>query len=69
MCETILPDGRTVKLPRIPVEVGKHEFGIRRQPPVIGEHTQEVLEELGYSSEEVHALEQSGFIKSGVRTN
>ena len=69
MCETILPDGRTVKLPRIPVEVGKHEFGIRRQPPVIGEHTQEVLEELGYSSEEVHALEKSGFIKSGVRTN
>ena len=26
MCETVLPNGEMVKLPRIPVEVGDHQF-------------------------------------------
>ena len=49
---------------RIPVEVGDHQFGIRRQPPEIGQHTREVLEELGYGAEDVAELEQSGAVKS-----
>lgn len=65
MCETNLPGGRSVKLPRIPVEVGDHQFGLRRQPPEIGEHTREVLAELGYAEEDVAALEDSGAVKSG----
>ncbi|PPR62644.1 MAG: Succinyl-CoA--L-malate CoA-transferase beta subunit [Alphaproteobacteria bacterium MarineAlpha4_Bin2] len=64
MCETILPDGRTVKLPRIPVEVGDHQFALRRQPPEIGEHTREVLGELGYSLDDIATLEASGAVKS-----
>lgn len=64
MCETILPDGRTVKLPRIPVEVGDHQFSLRRQPPEIGEHTREVLAELGYGEEDIAELENTGAVKS-----
>jgi len=64
MCETTLPDGRTVKLPRIPVEVGDHQFALRRQPPEIGEHTREVLAELGYGEDDVAEMEGSGVVKS-----
>lgn len=64
MCVTDLPDGRTVKLPRIPVEVGDHQFGLRRQPPEIGEHTREVMEELGYGADEIAELERTGAVKS-----
>ena len=64
MCETILPNGKSVKLPRIPVEVGDHQFELRRQPPEIGEHTREVLSELGYDENDVTTLEESGAVKS-----
>jgi len=64
MCITRLPGGRTVKLPRIPVEVGDHQFGLRRQPPEIGEHTREVLTELGYAAEEIDGFERTGAILS-----
>ncbi len=64
MCETVLPNGEMVKLPRIPVEVGDHQFGLRHQPPEIGQHTREVLMELGYDEDAVTALESSGAVKS-----
>ena len=64
MGETILPNGKSVKLPRIPVEVGDHQFELRRQPPEIGEHTREVLSELGYDENDVTTLEESGAVKS-----
>ena len=64
MCETVLPNGETVKLPRIPVEVGEHQFGLRHQPPEIGQHSREILVELGYDEGEVAELESAGAIKS-----
>ena len=35
---------------------------VRRLGPVPGEHTAEVLEELGYSAEELAALRQKGAV-------
>jgi crotonobetainyl-CoA:carnitine CoA-transferase CaiB-like acyl-CoA transferase len=64
MCETMLPNGETVKLPRIPVEVGEHQFGLRHQPPEIGPHSREILVELGYDEDEVAKLESAGAVKS-----
>jgi crotonobetainyl-CoA:carnitine CoA-transferase CaiB-like acyl-CoA transferase len=54
--DTPLPDGKTAKLPKLPVKSTAFEFGLRRPAPRLGEHTREVLEELGLSTEEIDAL-------------
>jgi crotonobetainyl-CoA:carnitine CoA-transferase CaiB-like acyl-CoA transferase len=46
MMNTALADGREAKLPRLPVEMGSHRFGLRRQPPELGEHNHEIIAEL-----------------------
>jgi crotonobetainyl-CoA:carnitine CoA-transferase CaiB-like acyl-CoA transferase len=53
---TPLPDGRTAKLPKLPVRSTAFELGLRRPAPEVGEHTREVLEELGLSKDEIDTL-------------
>ena len=64
MLVTQLPDGRTVKLPRLPIEIGDHDLGLRTQPPEVGEHTREVLKELGYTVDALDKLEDDNIIES-----
>ena len=64
MLVTQLPDGRTVKLPRLPIEIGDHDLGLRTQPPEVGEHTREVLKELGYTADALDKLEDDNIIES-----
>src|SRR5438045_9764706 len=49
-----------VKLAGFPVKLSDTRPSARRHPPRLGEHTQEVLEELGYSSADVDALVAAG---------
>ena len=56
MVETRLADGRTVPLPKIPLRMGAHEFGLRRQTPAIGEGARAFLAELGYEPARVAEL-------------
>ena len=60
-----MPNGEVAKLPRLPIEVGEHDFGLRRQPPSVGFHTSEVLAETGYSETQIKALAASGVVKLG----
>jgi crotonobetainyl-CoA:carnitine CoA-transferase CaiB-like acyl-CoA transferase len=46
MMDTALGDGRHAKFPRLPVEMGSHRLGLRRQPPGLGEHNFEIVAEL-----------------------
>jgi len=50
-------DGSTAKVPLMPFTIGGERPGIRLQPPRIGEHTGELLREVGYSDEEIAAFE------------
>jgi len=53
---TNLPAGGQTALPALPLEMGERRFGLRRQPPGPGEHTREVLEELGLGGGAIDAL-------------
>ena len=54
--------GRHAKLPRLPIEIGDHDFALRCQAPAIGEHTAEILTELGVARHDIAALATRGVI-------
>jgi len=62
LLETVLPSGVTAKLPRIPLEMGDYDFGLRRNPPQIGEDTAALLTELGYDDDEIASLVEEGVV-------
>ena len=55
------------RLPKLPIEIGGHDFNIRQQPPIQGEHTEEILQALGISAEEIESLGNSKVIFRGKK--
>jgi crotonobetainyl-CoA:carnitine CoA-transferase CaiB-like acyl-CoA transferase len=49
-------DGKTIHVPALPLELGGRRLAKRRDPPVIGQDTRELLAGLGCSPEEINAL-------------
>jgi len=44
----------------VPVHLQRTPGSVRRAPPVLGEHTREILAELGYRAEEIDQLVRDG---------
>jgi crotonobetainyl-CoA:carnitine CoA-transferase CaiB-like acyl-CoA transferase len=50
-----------------PVRFAEAPSSVRRPAPLLGEHTDEVLDEVGYSADDIAALRESGAVPSGRR--
>jgi crotonobetainyl-CoA:carnitine CoA-transferase CaiB-like acyl-CoA transferase len=65
MLEIAFANGVRAKIPRLPVEIGNHDLALRRQAPGIGEHTAEILAELGLAQDQIDALNKRAIVSVG----
>jgi crotonobetainyl-CoA:carnitine CoA-transferase CaiB-like acyl-CoA transferase len=57
-----MTDGRMAKTPLLPVALDGERLANLRNPPQVGEHSREVLEEIGFEPEEIRTLSESRII-------
>ncbi len=57
------PTAGTLRMPGSPVKLSSHTGTVRRPPPLLGEHTDEVLDQLGYSAADIASLHQRGVVR------
>ena len=60
-----LPDGRAVQTVLLPLTLDNHRPGVRLNPPKLGEHSNELLRELGYNHAQIESLSQKRIIAGG----
>ena len=51
---------RPAPVPDLPLRFSANPAGITRRPPLLGEHTDEVLRELGYDAAAIAELHRQG---------
>ena len=59
LLETTVANGIKTKLPRMPLAYGDTKFGLRNDPPSVGQNTDEILKSLGLSSDEITKLREN----------
>ncbi len=57
------PDVGSTEMVSIPVQLKDQPGRVRRRAPTLGEHTKEVLEEVGYTPGEISALLEKGIVR------
>jgi crotonobetainyl-CoA:carnitine CoA-transferase CaiB-like acyl-CoA transferase len=65
MVEIEFPNGTSSRMPGLPLEMGEHTFGVRRQAPKPAQHTRDVLLEAGYAPGDIDLLVATGAIVCG----
>jgi crotonobetainyl-CoA:carnitine CoA-transferase CaiB-like acyl-CoA transferase len=53
---------RPARVPDLPVALTRSPGGIRTRPPLVGEHTNELLQSIGYNLAEIEGLRRDGVI-------
>ncbi|WP_182119773.1 CaiB/BaiF CoA-transferase family protein [Acidovorax sp. FHTAMBA] len=66
LADITLPDGeragQTARTTLFPLRMDGQRLGVRLQPPVLGQHTAELMAQLGYSPEQLQALQAQGAV-------
>ena len=52
----VLNDGRSTRVPLMPITLGGERPGVRSNPPQVGEHTDALLAQVGYAPAEIAAM-------------
>lgn len=63
-----LPDGQSSHVPLMPMSLNGAQPPLRLQPPEVGEHTDALLREIGYSDDDVQAMKAKGITQAGNAT-
>ncbi|MEI7568480.1 MAG: CoA transferase, partial [Alcaligenaceae bacterium] len=61
--QTEHPTVGTLQQIGLPIKFQEQARRAHRPPPLLGEHTQEVLTELGYTGESIQALRRAGVVQ------
>jgi crotonobetainyl-CoA:carnitine CoA-transferase CaiB-like acyl-CoA transferase len=51
-----------LKMPGFPYKLSRTPAQVRMPPPLLGQHTEEILQSIGYSSDEIRHLEEGEVI-------
>ncbi|MGB9700992.1 MAG: CaiB/BaiF CoA transferase family protein [Thermodesulfobacteriota bacterium] len=62
LLETVLNGRIKTKLPRIPIRLDDYDFGLRNNPPEVGQDGPEILKSIGMSDEEIAKLKEDKII-------
>ncbi|MDT9697948.1 CaiB/BaiF CoA-transferase family protein [Streptomyces sp. P17] len=62
MIDVTLADGRTTPLPALPLEMAGNRLGQHLDVPRVGEHTAQIVRQLGYADDHVERLAAEGTI-------
>ena len=57
-----IPDGGSTKLPAMPIEMNDRRFDVHQQVPKVGEHSKEILEEIGLSDKVIESLFEKSIV-------
>ncbi len=55
-----------IDVPGYPISFSENDAGIRSEAPVIGQHSDQILAEAGYSSDEIADLKEKGIVKQAL---
>lgn len=56
LADMTLPDGRETRVPLLPFTLAGERPGVRCSPPKVGEHSRDILAELGYGPNDIEAM-------------
>ena len=62
IAELVHPNVPDLRIPNSPLKLAETPASIRRPSPLLGQHNEEVLGELGYSAEAIKGLQERGVI-------